>query len=1037
MIAWFTRNDVAANLLMCSIVIAGLYSLFNSIPLEVFPTIEPNRISVNVTLRGATPEDAELSVATRIEEAINDLEGIEEYVSYSFEGGATVELEVEDDYDPREILDDVKNRVDAINTFPGDIERPLISLAIWKRDVITATVSGNVSEREIRELAEHVREDLLQINGISQVELDGVRDYEISIELNQDKLREYDLNLPQIAEAISNNSLDLSGGNIKTDGGDILIRSKGQAYRQGEFSRLVLKTHTDGTVLTLGDIAQIQDGFEETAVRTRFNGKLAAEIKIFRVGNQSAIDVANKVKEYIKGQQSALPEGIDLEYWDDDSEIVKSRIKTLVQNAIQGGILVVLLLSLFLRPAVAFWVFLGIPVSFLGAFFLMPYFGITINLVSLFGFIVVLGIVVDDAIVTGENVYSHMQTSETGMEAAIRGTQEVAVPVTYGVLTTVAAFAPLLFLEGHRGPIFAQIPAIVIPCLLFSLIESKFVLPAHLKHLKVKPAETKGLGAWQQRFSKGFEEAILKYYRPLLHWCIANRLITLIAFVGILACIIAAIMSGHTRFTFFPRIPSETVRVNLSMPTGTPFEVTDKHMQRITEAAQQLKTKYSNAEGESVILNILSSTGGRGGASNEGRVRFEIASPDERVIDVSSQELSREWREQIGEIPGAEQLVFRAEIGRTSDPIDIQLRANNFQQLEVVAEQVKQRLATYPAVFDIADSLADGKEELNIELKPEAYLLGVNRADIVRQVRQAFFGLEAQRIQRGRDDVRVMVRFPIEERDAVAHLNGMLIRTATGAEVPLSQLASFTPGQGPSSIHRINGFRTVNVRADVDKKNVNMTALQADLYSFVENLVAQYPGVSYKIAGEGEEQGETFSSLGWGVLVALFIIFALLAIPFKSYVQPFIVMSVIPFGIIGAMLGHWIMGMNLTIMSLLGFAALIGVIVNDSLVLVDYINKMRERKDDLLEAVLTAGAARFRPVILTSLTTFIGLVPLLFETSTQAQFLIPMAVSLGFGIIFATAITLILIPVNYMLLQDLKRHDGSSAHDSSSHAATI
>ncbi|VUD59607.1 Multidrug resistance protein MdtF [Thalassocella blandensis] len=1021
MIAWFTRNDVAANLLMCSIIFAGLYSLFNAIPLEVFPTVEPNRISVNVTLRGATPEDAELSVATRIEEAINDLEGVEEYVSYSFEGGATVELEVEDGYDPRELLDDVKNRVDAINTFPGDIERPLISLAVWKRDVITATVSGEVSEREIRELAEHVRVDLLQINGISQVELDGVRDYEISIELNQDKLREYQLSLTQIADAIANNSLDLSGGNIKTDGGDILIRSKGQAYRQGEFSRIVLKTHTDGTVLTLGDIAVITDGFEESAVRTRFNGKLAAEIKIYRVGNQSAIAVADKVKQYIQSQQANMPQGITLEYWDDDSEVVKSRIKTLVQNAIQGGILVVLLLSLFLRPAVAFWVFLGIPVSFLGAFFLMPYLGITINLVSLFGFIVVLGIVVDDAIVTGENVYSHLQTSESGIQAAINGTQEVAVPVTYGVLTTVAAFAPLLFLGGHRGPVFAQIPAVVIPCLLFSLIESKFVLPAHLKHLKVKSNQSGGNSSWQQRFSKGFEEGILKYYRPVLHWCIANRLITLVAFVGMLACIIAAIMSGHTRFTFMPRIPSETIRVNLTMPTGTPFEVTDKHMQRITDAAQQLKEKYSNDEGQSVILNILSSTGGRGGASNEGRVRFEIAAPDERVIDVNSQQLSREWREQIGEIPGAEQLVFRAEIGRTSDPIDIQLRANNFKQLEVVAEQVKQRLATYPSVFDIADSLADGKEELNIELKPEAYLLGVNRADIVRQVRQAFFGLEAQRIQRGRDDVRVMVRFPIEERDAVAHLNGMLIRTATGAEVPLSQLASFTPGQGPSSIHRINGFRTVNVRADVDKKNVNMTALQSDLYGYVDNLVAQYPGVSYKIAGEGEEQGETFSSLMLGVLCALFIIFALLAIPFKSYVQPFIVMSVIPFGIIGAMLGHWIMGMNLTIMSLLGFAALIGVIVNDSLVLVDYINKMRACKDELLEAVLTAGAARFRPVILTSLTTFIGLVPLLFETSTQAQFLIPMAVSLGFGIIFATAITLILIPINYMLLQDFKR----------------
>lgn len=1033
MIAWFTRNDVAANLLMAGIILAGVYSLAKLIPLEVFPTIEPDRISVSVSLRGATPEDSELSVATRIEEAINDLEGVKEYTSYSGEGGAEVQLEVEDGYDPREVLDDVKNRVDAINTFPSDIERPIISLAVWKPDVITVTVSGDVTEREIRELAEHVREDLLQLQGVTQVELDSVRDYEISVEINQDKLREYQLTLAQVADAISNNSLDLSAGNIKADGGDILIRSKGQAYRQGEFESIVLKTHSDGTMLRLGDIASIHDDFEETAIRARFNGKLAAQVEVYRVGKQSAIEVADKVKAYIDSRQSSLPEGIALQYWDDDSQVVKARINTLVQNALQGGVLVILLLSLFLRPAVAFWVFLGIPVSFLGAFFLMPFFDLTINLVSLFGFIVVLGIVVDDAIVTGENVYSHLQSSESGLTAAIKGTQEVAVPVTFGVLTTVAAFTPLLFLEGHRGPIFAQIPAVVIPCLLFSLIESKFVLPAHLKHLKVTKRDTSEQN-WQERFSKGFENAILRYYRPALHWCLANRAITLVMFVGLLLTIFAAIFSGHTRFTFFPRIPSETVRVSLTMPTGTPFEVTDKHVRRMTEAAEVLKKKYSNDDGESVILNILSVTGGRGGVSHQGGVRFEIAPPDERVIDVTSQQLSREWREQIGDIPGAEQLVLRAEIGRSSDPIDIELRASNFEQLSVVAERVKERLATYPPVFDIADSLADGKEELNIELKPEAYLLGVSRADIVRQVRQAFFGLEAQRIQRGRDDVRVMVRFPIEERDAVAHLNGMLIRTATGVEVPLNQLASFSPGQGPSSIHRINGYRTVNVTADVDKQSANMTTLQADLYDYVKGLVAQYPGVTYKIAGEGEEQGETFSSLGYGVIAALLIIFVLLAIPFKSYLQPLIVMSVIPFGLIGAMLGHWVMGMDLTIMSLLGFAALIGVIVNDSLVLVDYINKTYAKTDDLLEAVLSAGAARFRPVFLTSLTTFIGLVPLLFETSTQAQFLIPMAVSLGFGIVFATLITLILIPVNYMLVKDFT---GDTLRKSSASASSF
>ncbi|PCK09925.1 MAG: acriflavine resistance protein B [Alteromonadaceae bacterium] len=1024
MIAWFARNHVAANLLMVCIIFSGLFSLSGNIPLEIFPTIDPSRVNVRVSLRGSTPEDAELSVAIRVEEAINDLEGIEEYSSRAFEGGAVVSIDIDDAYDPRELLDDIKNRVDAINTFPADAERPVISLAVRKRDVITVTVSGDVSEREIRELAEQTREDLLTLPDVTQVDLAGVRDYEITIALKQDTLREYQLSLAEIAQAIGGSSLDLSAGNIRAQAGDILIRSKGQAYRQDEFENILIKTHEDGTLLTLGDIAEVHDGFEETAVRTRFNGKLAAEIRVYRIGNQSAIEVANQVKEYIIERQGVLPDGISLDYWDDDSDILKKRINTLVNNALQGGVLVLILLSMFLRPAVAFWVFIGIPVSFLGAFFTMPYMGLTINIVSLFGFIVVLGIVVDDAIVTGENIYTHLQSSSSGIEAAINGTKEVAVPVTFGVLTTVVAFIPLGFLEGRRGPIFAQIPAVVIPCLMFSLIESKLVLPAHLKYLKAKAnvVNQHKLSRWQEGFSRGFERLVLKYYQPTLALCLNHRIATVLFFVGTLTCIVMAVMVGHSRFTFFPRIPSETVRVALSMPTGTPYQVTDTHIQRITDTAKQLKAKYSNADGESVILNILSTTGGRGGSGHQGRVRFEMAPPEDRIIDVDSRTLSREWRQAIGTIPGAEQLTFRAEIGRTSDPIDIQLSASDFAQLEQVAELIKERLRTYPTVFDINDSLADGKQELRVELKPEAYLLGVRRADVLRQVRQAFFGLEVQRVQRGRDDVRVMIRFPIEERNAVAHLNSMLITTASGGQVPLNQLATFEPGQGPSEIRRYNGLRTVNVRADVDKKNTNMTTLQEDLHQFVQATVAQYPGVSFELAGEGKEQQETFSSLGWSILAATFAIFCLLAIPFRSYFQPLIVMSVIPFGLIGAMVGHWIMGIGLTIMSLLGFVALIGVVVNDSLVLVDYINQTRRKNgdDNLRETIVGAAAARFRPVMLTSMTTFIGLMPLLFEKSTQAQFLIPMAVSLGFGIIFATFITLILIPINYLLAEDLR-----------------
>ena len=1022
MIAWFTRNDVAANLLLLSISIAGFFALFNHIPLEFFPSFDSDRISVNVNLRGATPEDAELGLATRIEEAIQDLEGIDEYLSRSTEGGTSVTIEVAKGYDPRDVLDEVKSRVDAINTFPVDAERPNISLAQRIQDVISVTVAGNVSEREIRELIEQVRDDLLQISGITNIEIEGVRDYEIAVELSQHRLREYDVTLEDVANAIANNSLDLSGGNLQTDGGDILLRSKGQAYRQNDFEDIVLKTNADGTLLRLSDIAQVQDGFEEKAMRTRFNGKLAATLDIQRVGKQSAIDVAEKVKQYVAEKNARLPDNLELYHWDNKADVIQKRINTLTSNAIQGGFLVIILLSLFLRPSVAFWVFLGIPVSFLGAFMMMPLLGVSLNMVSLFAFIVVLGIVVDDAIVTGENVYTHLQKSESGIEAAINGTKEVAVPVTFGVLTTVAAFLPLAFMEGNRGPIFAQIPLIVVPVLMFSLIESKFVLPAHLKHVKVgEQKENNAIARFQRRFAKGFEESILKYYQPILAKCLNNKRITLMGFTGLFMCIVTALYLGHLNFVFFPRIPSENIRFNLEMPVGTPFEVTDAHMTRVFDTAKQLQDKYiDDTTGKSIIKNILTRTGGRGGSSHVGHARFQLLAPEERSIDIDSRSIVREWRKLIGEIPGAERLYFRAEIGRSRDPVDIQLRSNNLENLEIIAEQVKQRLATYEGVFDIYDSLADGKQELRIDLKPEAHLLGVDRQNVIRQVRQAFFGLQAQRIQRGKDDVRVMVRFPRQERSSVAYLNSLLINIGNGQQVPLEQIANIQPDISPSTIYRIDGYRTINVKADIEKNIVNMTVLGADLTGYLEELSAKYPGVTYKLGGEQEEQAESNRSLMVGLVAMLFAIYCLLAIPFKSYLQPLVVMSIIPFGTIGAVLGHWIMGADLTIMSNLGIIALCGVLVNDSLVLVDYINKVRARGMALMDAVLTAGVARFRPVMLTSLTTFFGLLPLLFEKETQAQFLIPMAISLSFGIIFATFITLLMVPVNYLILESIK-----------------
>jgi multidrug efflux pump subunit AcrB len=1033
MIAWFARNHVAANLLMVTILFTGLLSLKYKIPLEVFPSFEADMISVSVTLRGATPEDAELSLATRVEEAVSDLEGVKQISSLSVEGGATITIEVDSGYDPRELLADVKSRVDEINTFPSEAERPVISLATYKHDVITVAVAGELSEQELRGYAERVRDDLLQLPGVTQVELDGVRNYEIAIELSQDQLRRYDLTLAEVAERVGSSSLDLSAGNIRTDGGDILIRSKGQAYYRDQFEPLVIKTNPDGTLLRLKEIARVDDGFEESALRTRFNGKPAAMLDVYRVGEQSAIEVADKVKGYVQAQQATLPRGLELSYWGDDSLVVKSRIKTLTTNALQGGILVLLLLTLFLRPAIAFWVFIGIPVSFMGAFLVMPLFGVTLNVLSLFGFILVLGIVVDDAIVTGENIYSHLRKAESGLQASIRGTQEVALPVTFGVLTTVAAFLPIGFIEGARGALFAQIPVVVIPVLLFSLIESKFVLPAHLKHLKLRQDEVEQQGRLsrlQRGFADGFERLILRYYRPLLIFSLRHRLTTLALFSGVFILILAFILSGWTRFVFFPRVEMDRVRAALTMPSGTPFEVTDRHIVRMVEIARALQETYRDpVSGDSVIKNIYSTTGADGSAEI-GQIRFELQPAEERELEVSAMALINEWRERIGPIPGAESLTFRAEMGRASDPVSIELRSGKVDDLHALAERVKARLETYPTLFDIADNLSDGKEELQLELTTQAHLLGLTRSDVIRQVRHNFFGIEVQRVQRGRDDVRVMVRLPLQERQAIAGLKDILITTPGGGQVPLDEVARLVPGKSPSTIHRVDQRRTATVVADMDKSNTNATVLNRDLSVFLTELVRQYPGATFSLEGEAEEQRESFSSLALGLVFVLFVIYSLLAIPFRSYLQPLIVMSVIPFGAIGAIFGHWIMGMDLTIMSLLGLMALIGVVVNDSLVLVDFTNQRRSELQEegehshfeaTRQAVLMAGVARFRPVMLTSLTTFIGLMPLLFEKAVQAQFLIPMAVSLGFGIIFATLVTLILVPVNFMLLEDLRR----------------
>ncbi len=1036
MIEWFARNGVAANLLMVLIFFMGFWSLTLRTPLEVFPEFERDVVNIAMSYRGATPIEVEESLVIRIEEAIEDLQDIKKIVSNADEGVARVRVELESASDPRAVLDDIKNRVDAINTFPDDAERPIFSIQEFSREVISVVVSGDLPERELRSLGERVREELISLPQITQVELTAVRPYEISIEVSEQSLDRYRLTFDALVNAIKRSSVDLPAGSIKTAGGEILLRTKGQAYIQPEFEDIVVVRRPDGTRVTVGDIATVHDAFEENPLYSLLDGRPAVLLEVYRVGEQSAIGVGNAVKHYVETNQAAMPAGVTLDFWRDRSRIVKLRLNTLLKSALQGGLLIFILLALFLRFSVAVWVCVGIPISFMGAIALLPELGVTINLISLFAFILVLGIVVDDAIVTGENIYTHLKHGQEPTEAAIQGTQEIAIPVTFGVLTTVVAFIPLLMIEGHRGPIFAQIPMIVIPVLLFSLVESKLILPAHMKHIKIRTDEQIGwLQRIQRKIADGLERFIRSVYQPMLARALKWRFLTLVLFVGGAFIIVSVVVSGRYGYTFFPRIESETARVTLVMPEGTPVTETTKYIRRIGASAGELQKKYIDADsGQSVIRQILLSigwtftsgrAGGTSGQPNLGQISMELVPPEDRTLSIGSSDLLRELRQMVGSVPGAKELSFRAEIGRGGDPIDVQLAGQDFEQLSEMSQLVKARLAEYPGVFDVQDSFEGGKDEIKLTIKPEAELLGLNVEDLGRQVRQAFFGAEVQRIQRGRDDVRVMVRYPEHQRRSMDSLYQMRIRATGGARVPFTNVADAEIGQGYSTIRRVDRNRVVNVRADINKKLGNLNQIVSDLKVYLDELRVSYPAVRYSFEGEQREQSESYGSLYVGALFVLFAIYSLLAIPFRSYLQPIIVMLIIPFSVVGAILGHMIMGMNLSIMSIMGLLALAGVVVNDSLVLVDWINRRRREGMDLVESVRKAGVARFRAILLTSLTTFAGLMPLIFEKSTQAQFLIPMAVSLGFGILFATFITLILVPVCYLLLEDFLSLFGS------------
>ena len=1034
MIDWFARNSVAANLLMVFIVVTGSIAVV-SIKAEVFPEMELDRISVQVPYLGAAPEEVEEAVNVRIEEAVQGIDGIKQLQSTANEGMGMVMIELELDADARKVVDDVKSNVDAITTFPVETEKPIIQELTTRNRVADIAVSGHVDPFTLKALSEQVRNELANTPEITQVDIVSAPPYEISIEVSEVALRRHAMTFDQVADAVRNSSIDLPGGSVRTESGEILLRTIGQAYRGEEFESLVLWTRPDGSRLQLSDVATVVDGFAETEQYARFDVEPTMMVSVFRTGEQSALEIAARVHEYVDEAQARMPPGVTLTVWQDESKVLNARLGLMLRSGATGFILVFIVLTLFLELRLAFWVSLGIPISFLGAIALMPSLDVSINIMSLFAFVLVLGIVVDDAIIVGENIFSHQEKDGDGLGGAIAGAQEIAKPVTFAVLTTVAAFLPLMFVPGMFGKFFRVIPLVVIPCLLFSLIESLQILPAHLSHMGKKK---KAPGPWrrfQGFFANGLKQFVQRTYRPLLELALQWRYLTASIGVATMILTVGMVMSGQPAFHFIPTVEADFMAASVELPPGTPVDVTSTAVERLEAGAARLRARLLDETGEDYVRHVSATIGdqpmGSGGGSpvgrmggtsspNVGEVTVELASTEARVY--SSEQLGNMWRDLTGPIPEAVALDFNMSMMTPGDDVDVQLAGSDLDALRDAAVDVKQRLLEYAGVTEVTDSFRAGKEEVKLGIKPAAEALGLTLQDLGRQVRQAFYGEEAQRIQRGRDDVRVMVRYPRDERRSLGDLENMRIRIPGGGEVPFSQVALVEPGRGFASIRRIDRRRAVNVTAAVDAAVTSSGEVIADLNTrILPEVLARYPSVSYTFQGAMSEQRDAIAGLQRGFGIALLMIFALLAVPLKSYVQPLIIMSAIPFGLVGAVWGHVLLGIEFSMTSMFGLVALSGVVVNDSLIMVDFINRKRELFDDLGVAVREAGVNRFRPILLTSLTTFFGLMPLMLNKSFDAAFMVPMAVSLAFGVLFATFITLILVPTAYIILEDIRQ----------------
>jgi multidrug efflux pump subunit AcrB len=1010
-VAWMVHNRVTPNILMLILLIGGLF-MTTKIKQEVFPEFDMDIVTVRVPYPGSSPEEVEQGIVLAVEENVRGIAGIKEVTASAQESIGVVTCELEEDADAQKVYQDIQQQVNRITTFPEEAEKPVITLSVRRHEVLDLQIYGKASEWVLRELGEQVRDQLLQTGEVTQVDFDGVRDYEISVEISEANLRAYNLTLQQVATAIGNSNVELPGGELKTDTGKILLRFKERRDWASQFARIPIINSRYGTVIYLENIATVKDTFEETDNQVTFNGMPTVDLEVYRVGNETPIGVSDAVHKAMAQIEANLPPGVSWIISRDMSDIYRQRLNLLAKNAFMGLMVVFVVLSLFLEFKLAFWVVMGIPTSFLGTLLILPATDVTINMISMFAFIIALGIVVDDAIVAGENIYDYRQRGMSNFEAAIRGAHDVSVPIAFSILTNIIAFFPLMFVPGFLGKIWGVIPVVVGIVFTISWVEALFILPSHLAHTSSKSNNPIGRVAhrWQQKFSNGFVHAVEVVYGPVIRFVVAYRYMTAsIALAGFII-VLGYAASGRMGFVLMPKVESDQSVVTATLQYGSSFEQAAAVRDKLLAAAQEIIDENGkDKESKGVLATI-----------NENVVRIRTYLTDPEIRPVTTSKFTTLWRDRVGPIPGLQSLRFEFDRGGPGggSSISVELSHRDINVLDKASSRLADEMQGFPNVKDVDDGYTPGKVQLDFELTEAGRSLGLTTTNVAKQVRSAYYGAEAVRQQRGRNEVKVMVRLPKEQRSSVYDVEQLLIRTSEGTNVPLREIAKVTQGRAYTTIQRRNGKRTITVECDVtpiSETNQVLATMQDDV---LPKLLRDFPGLAYSFEGRQADMRDAMTTMKWGFSAVLIGIYVLLAIPFKSYLQPLIVMFAIPFGIIGAVLGHKIMGYDLSVISLFGIVALAGVVVNDSLVMVDYANNRRLEGDDSYTAITQAGIRRFRPIMLTTVTTFGGLAPMIMETSRQARFMIPMAISLGYGILFATVITLVIVPCLYMIVED-------------------